>query len=123
MSEFSKQDILKIYKMSDLYLKQKYPNGTTIAEIITQEDLAFKQYVKFWSKSVSQGKTRYNRKCERLRVNWFVLESILKIMKMNKLNNIENLNFCFENFDQQSNLFTEYLKTEIYKSYLDDLEK
>lgn len=123
MSEFSKQDILKIYKMSDLYLKQKYPNGTTIEEIITQENLAFKQYVKFLSKNISLGKTRYNRKCEQLRVNWFVLESILKIMKMNNLNNVKDLNFCFENFDQQSNLFSEYLKTEIYKSYLDDLEK
>lgn len=123
MSNFSKQDILKIFKMSDLYLKQKYPNGTTVEEISMQENLAFKQYVKFLSKNISLGKTRYNRKCEQLRVNWFVLESILKIMKMNKLNNVENLNFCFENFDQQSNLFSEYLKTEIYKSYLDDLEK
>lgn len=123
MSNFSKQDILKIFKMSDLYLKQKYPNGTTVEEISMQENLAFKQYVKFLSKNISLGKTRYNRKCEQLRANWFVLESILKIIKMNKLNNVENLNFCFENFDQQSNLFSEYLKTEIYKSYLDDLEK
>ena len=123
--DLSKNDIQKILVFTNEYFAKNYPNGATLQEIVNSEELAFKKYIKYYTKNIEQGKTRYNGECKKLRDKWFVLETIEKVYKMNNLDKSENLNFCVEQLAEQTDKFFEYLKQENYNSFIDetDLEK
>lgn len=116
--EFSKSEIENILNFTNEYFKKEYPNGISLQEILQDEDKAFKRYIKFMSNSIEKGKIRDNSKCSKLRYNWFVLETIKKVMKMNNLEQIDNFDFCINSLDSQSNKLLDYIKQEKYQSYL-----
>ena len=125
MEQLPREDVVKYFKIANEYLKTQYPIGVDFNTLCKDETEALKLYLKFYSKNLKQGKIRYNSNIKKARIKWFILETIEKIMKMNNLDRINNLDFCFSSMEQQIDLFLDFTQKENYNSYLldDELEK
>lgn len=123
--DLSKEDIQKILVIANKYFAKNFNNGATLQEITHYEEVAFKKYIKCYAKNLEHGKTRYNGECKKLRDNWFMLETIKKLYKINNLEKAENLDFCTESLALQTDKLYEYIKKQKYNSYTEeaDLEK
>lgn len=125
MEQFSREDIKKFFSMANEYFKKRYPNGIDIVSLSKDEIDALKLYLKFYEKNIQQGKIRYNSAIKKARTEWFILETIEKILKMNNFDKADNLEFCLDSPDSQIDLFLNYIQKEQYNSYIlnDDLDR
>lgn len=120
--DLSKTDVKNILIVSKEYFDKHYENGATLQDIINHEELAFKKYINCYAKNIEQGKIRYNGECKKLRDKWFLLESIEKLLKLNNLDKVENLDFCMESLSEQTDKFYEYIQQEKYNSYIEETD-
>lgn len=125
MEQFSREDIKKYFSIANEYFKKRYPNGIDLVSLCKDENDALRLYLKFYNKNMQQGKIRYNSAIKKARIEWFILETIEKIMKINNLDKAENLEFCLNSTDSQISLFLDYITKEQYNSYIlnDDLDR
>ena len=125
MEQFSREDIKKFFSMANEYFKKRYPKGIDLVSLCKDEIDALKLYLKFYEKNIQQGKIRYNSAIKKARTEWFILETIEKILKMNNFDKADNLEFCLDSPDSQIDLFLNYIQKEQYNSYIlnDDLDR
>ncbi len=118
MEKFSKSEINKIFMGANEYFTKKFPDGVSISEIRDLETSTLKKFLKMHIKNLQQGKTRYNSETNKLRNEWFLLETIEKIMTVNEMEEAKDLSFCI-NSSSQIDKFSEYLSQNEFSSYSD----
>ena len=118
MEQISLNDTKNIFTKAIDYFNANFEDGINLLEVTRKEELAFKKYINSFTINIEKGKTRYNALCIKTRTEWFMLETIKKIMEINRLKETSTLQFCLDDFDKQSKMFLEYIKQERYKSYL-----
>ena len=125
MLAFSKNEVKDQFELVNKFCKKKFPNGVSLEDIRKQEISALKLYLKAYISNVESGNTKSNSKCKKLRLEWYFLETIEKVLELNNLKQLQNLDFCINDFENQYNLFSNYVKKAQYFSYNqeDDLSR
>ena len=118
MEQFSDAEIKKYFNMAKIYFDKAFPSGTDIVSIKKAEEKALKKYLNFYTKNLDKGKDTYNSSLKKARYEWFILETIEKIMEMNDLQILDSidLNSLYNQIDK----FKEFIDENKYESYLEE---
>ncbi|MBE7074483.1 MAG: hypothetical protein E7376_00665 [Clostridiales bacterium] len=121
---FSETEVRGIFKHAHSYFYKAFPGGVTLQEVVSLEQNALKRYLKLCSKNIKDDNMQRTSNTRKARLEWFLLETIEKVMSMNSLGFAQNIDFCL-NSEEQVQKFIKYIENEKYKSYLndDDLNK
>lgn len=123
MAKFTKNQVKRYFEIAQMYFEKVYPDGATLNQIRQDEELALRNYLKFFTKNIEKSRDRYNSMCNKARNKWFALETIEKVIELSAKDFVDNIKFCNEN--EFIDKFINSITTESYESYLqdDDLAK
>lgn len=123
MTKLTNSEIKEYIDIAILFFDKAYSNGATYEQIKKDKESAVNKYLKFFDKNIDKGRDRYNSACNKARNSWFALETIEKIMEINKLDFVDDLSFCLD--EKHIEHFAEHIQKDSYKSFLpsDDLSK
>lgn len=123
MAKFTKNQVKRYFEIAQVYFEKVYPDGATLNQICQDEELALRNYLKFFTKNIEKSRDRYNSMCNKARNKWFALETIEKVIELSDKEFVEDIKFCNEN--EFIDKFIDSITTESYESYLqdDDLSK
>lgn len=123
MAKFTKNQVEKYFEIAQVYFEKVYPDGVSFEQIRQDEELALRNYLKFFTKNIEKSRDRYNSMCNKARNKWFALETIEKIIELSDKTFADDIKFC--NDDKFIDKFIDSITQESYQSYLqdDDLSK
>lgn len=123
MTKFTKNQVKKYFEIAQVYFEKVYPDGATFEQIRQDEEIALRNYLKFFTKNIEKSKDRYNSMCNKARNKWFALETIEKVIELSAKDFVDDIKFC--NNDQFIDKFIDAINPDSYQSYLqdDDLSK